>query len=80
MSERLKHMGRLEERKLKAKKLKLSIEGLRDSLRDHLDPFEPVEKLKLDLVAQQGIEIADKQISYKALLEEIEAIKKVLGR
>ncbi|MCP4158856.1 MAG: hypothetical protein GY760_02175 [Deltaproteobacteria bacterium] len=79
MTERLKHLGRLEEKRLKTKSLTLSIEGLRDSLRDLLDPFEPVESLKLDIVAQQAIEIAEKQISLKTLKSEIKAIKKALG-
>lgn len=80
MSERHKFMGRLEEKKIEAEKLKLKLEGLRDSIRDHLDPFDDVEELKLDVMAVQALEAADLQMKLQALREEIRAIKKVLGR
>lgn len=80
MTERLKFMGRLEEKNLQVKNLKLKIEGLVKSMREHLDPTEPVEDLRLDLVSQQALEAADNQIELKALLEEIKVIKKLLGR
>lgn len=80
MTERQKFMGRLEEAKLKAKALKLKAEGLRDSVRDHLDPFEEVFDLKLDVVAAQALELAELQIQHKAVSEKIKALEKSLGR
>lgn len=80
MSEILKHKGRLAEKELEAKKLKLRLEGLVKSLRDLLDPFESVEDLQGDIIADQGLELASYQVEYKRLLEEIKAINKVLGR
>ena len=80
MSERIKFMGRKQEKQEEAGKLKLSIDGLVESIRDHLDPFAEIEELNTELVAQQAIELAEKQIEYKGLLIEIKAINKVLGK
>lgn len=80
MSERLKFVGRLEEKRLLIEKLELQLAGLRDSIRDHLDPFEPIKDLKLDIVAQQALEMAELQIELKTAREEMQAIKKVLGK
>lgn len=80
MTEREKFMGRLEEAKLQAKSLKLKAEGLRDSVRDHLDPFEEVFDLKLDVVATQALELAELQIQHKAVSEKIKALEKSLGK
>jgi hypothetical protein len=78
-NERLKHLGRLEEKKENAKKLRLKIEGLRDAMRENLDQFEPVEDLKLDVVAEQAFEIRNCQIELIEINSTIKAIKKVLG-
>ncbi len=80
MSEQLKYRGRLAEKEMGAKKLKLHLEGLRKSLRDLLDLFEPVEDLEGGIIAAQGLEMAKDQATYKATLGEIKAIEKVLGR
>ncbi len=80
MSEYLRNQGRLAQDKEKAAKLELRIEGLRDSIRGNLDQFEPVENLKLDLVAEQAIEIRAQQIELIEVNAEIAAIKKALGR
>lgn len=80
MSERLKYQGRLAEKQQEAKSLKLRIEGLRDSIRDILDPFESVESLNMDVAAEQAFELAKLHIEYTRTLAEIAAIKKVLGK
>ena len=80
MSEYLRNQGRLAQDREKAAKLKLKIEGLRDSIRLNLDKFEPVENLKLNLVAEQAIEIRALQIELIEVNAEIAAIKKALGR
>jgi|YNPNPStandDraft_1061719.scaffolds.fasta_scaffold05420_10 hypothetical protein len=80
MTERLKFLGRLEEKRLHAERLRLKMQGLRDSIRDILDPFEPLEEINLAIAAQQAMELASLQIELKATLEEIAAIRKALGR
>lgn len=77
--ERIKHRGRLAEAREKASRLKLKLMGLVETMRSHLDPFEPVESLNLDLVAELAIEARAAQIDYQAVLEEIRAISKALG-
>lgn len=80
MSEQLKFKGRLAEKELGAGKLKLRIQGLRDSIRENLDPFEAVEDLKTDVAAEQAFELAQLHIEYMRTLQEIAAIKKALGK
>lgn len=80
MSEHLKFMGRLAEKELRAKEMDLKIQGLRDSIRDLLDPFEDVADLRVNVVAQQALQMAELHIEYRSVLEEIRAIRKALGR
>ena len=80
MSERLKFQGRLTEKELEAKTLRMKIEGLVKSMRDNLDPFEKPEELPLGLVSEQSFEIRNLQINLIAANDEIKAINKALGR
>lgn len=80
MSENLKFKGRLLEKEAQAKSLKLRIAGDVTALRDLLDPFVPAEKLKADVIAEQALELANKQIELTEVLAEIEAIKEALGK
>ena len=80
MNERLKFKGRLTEKKIEAEKLNLRIVGLRDSVRDLLDPFEDIKELRVEVAAEQMLEMAGLHADYKGLLEEITAIKKALGK
>jgi hypothetical protein len=80
MNERLKHLGRLEERKMEARKLELKMRGLVDSIRDILDPFERLDEIKGEQAAAQAVELATVQAQYKEVLAEIAAIKKALGK
>jgi hypothetical protein len=80
MSEILKYKGRLLEKEEHAKSLKLRMSGDITALRELLDPFIPVEKLKADVIAAQALELANKQIVLKETLAEIEAIKEALGQ
>lgn len=80
MSERLKHMGRRQEDKVKATGLKMGIEALRASIRDNLDPFDTVEKINGDMVAELAMELAGKLIDYRAVLAEIQQLDEILGR
>lgn len=83
MDERLKNQGRLAEKEIEAQRLKLRIEGLVDSIRDALDPFEAKESpedLKCDRAAELAIELARVHIEYLECIEIIRALKKALGR
>jgi hypothetical protein len=79
MNERLKHLGRLEESKLRAEELRLRMRGLIESLREHIDPFERYEELDTELIASQAMELGAAKIAYAGVLDEIKAIEKALG-
>ena len=80
MSERLKYQGRLAEKERRCRELKLRLEGLRDSIRDILDPFEKVEELKIEIAHSQMADMARTWTELKEMLAEIALIKKTLGR
>lgn len=80
MNERLKFQGRLAEKKLEEKKLRLRLDGLRNSIRELLDPFEDVAELNCEVMAEQALEMASLQVDLKAALDEIKAINKALGK
>ena len=80
MNERLKNMGHLQEKEMAAKRLELRIKGLRDSVRDCLDPFAGISDLKTEVAAEQAVELASLMVDYKETLAEIEAVRKALGR
>lgn len=80
MSEILKFQGRLGEKEMKARSLKLSAEGLIKSLREILDPFEPVEDLNIELASQEMANLEKTMLELRDTLHDITAIKKALGR
>jgi len=80
MNERLQHMGRLREKELELRRLKLKAEGLRDGIRSLLDPFEKIEQLRADVAAEQAMELALLHIKIVELAGEIAAIKRALGK
>lgn len=79
MSERLKYEGRLLEYRQQARQLKLRAEGLRDAIRDCLDPFEKIEQLKAERISQQAMELWGVVETYREILDEIARIEKELG-
>lgn len=79
MNEVLKFKGRLSEKELQAKSLRLRMAGDVTALRDLLDPTVAVDRLKTDVIAEQALELANKQIALKEVLAEIEAINRALG-
>ena len=79
MSERLKFQGRLAEKELEAKTLKLRIEGMIASIRSHLDPFENLENLKSRLIAGQAVDLSEYHTMYMETIDEIRLLKKELG-
>ena len=80
MNENLKFKGRLLEKSREAVGLTLRIKGLVASLRELLDPFEEIEDLKADMISEQAMELAARQIEYKEVKAEIKAIGKALGK
>jgi len=80
MTERLKYEGRLGVEKRKVKALELKMQGLRDSIRNILDPFEKLELIETDVAASQCVELSGLQIELKESLETIRALNKALGR
>jgi len=80
MSDNVKNIGRLAEKKLEAEALAIKISGLVDSIHDKADPFENIKDLATDIIASQGMELADARIKYLGVLDEIAALKKALGK
>ena len=79
MTEQLKFRGRLAEKKMAEKKLRLRMEGLRSSIREFLDPFEDVVNLNTEVATEQMIELAGLRIDLKETIDTIAALKKALG-
>ena len=79
MSERDKFQGRLSEQVLEAKRIELRLKGLCHSLRDLLDPFEGVEKMKGDQIADQALQFATLQIELKQVQTIIAEIRDILA-
>ena len=78
--ERVKFEGRLALNRRQRTETQLRLQGLVRSLRDHLDPILPVERLEGELIAALALDLANLQIHYRELLREAQAIKDVLGR
>ena len=79
MSERLKFQGRLAEKELEAKTLKLRIDGMIASIRSQLDPFENIENLKSRLIAGQAVDLSEYHTMYMETIDEIRLLNKELG-
>ena len=78
--ERLQFQGRLGEKKIEAKKIELKANGLVDTMRNGLSPFEAIEDLNTELIVEQALDLAQSKIDYIAILKEIKAIQKALGK
>lgn len=79
MNERLKYQGRLVEKRIEAKNLKLRIEGIIDSIRSHLDPFDKIENIKARVVARQAVDLSEYHTMYTTALDEIQKLKEEIG-
>lgn len=77
--ERLRALGRLEEKRIEAGRLRNKLLELRDSVRRYFDAYEPVESIKAPLGVQSAVEFAATQEVYKDLLDDIAAIKRDWG-
>lgn len=79
MGERMKFQGRLSEQMLEAKRLELRLKSLCNSLRDLLDPFENIEEMKGDQIADQALQFATLQLELKQVKAIIASIREILG-
>ena len=74
------HQGRLAIRQDEARKLKLKIKSLLESILLYLDPLENYEELEIDVAFSQMTELVASWTEYKEILADIKAANKVLGR
>ncbi len=79
MNERLIWQGQKQEKELAAGQLKISIEGLRDSLRILLNPHANVVDMDPGAITQQAFDLGDKLARYRGLQAEIKNINRSLG-
>jgi hypothetical protein len=79
MNERLKYQGRLVEKRIEAKNLKLRIQGMIYSIRSHLDPFDKIENIKARVVARQAVDLSEYHTMYTTALDEIQKLKEEIG-
>ena len=74
------HQGRLAIRQDEARKLKIKIKGLLESILLYLDPLENYEELEIDVAFSQMTELVATWTEYKEILADIKAANKILGR
>lgn len=80
MNERLKFEGRAAEKKRELFGVGLRIKGLRDSIREKLDPFAEIEDINAEVVSAEAFDLAGLWAKYRELQMSIAAIEKALGR
>lgn len=79
MSERLKMLGRMEELRLLAERLRMEIEDCRKSLRELLVPAESPGEYEDKLVSFKGVRFAAAVVRYRAVVSLMADIRKELG-
>jgi hypothetical protein len=79
VNERLENQGRLQELKLKAKNLELSIKGLIHTLRAETNPFKEIAEMNAELIHEQAFELAQKIGKFKEYQTKVKALKNALG-
>ncbi|MHB9075804.1 MAG: hypothetical protein ACYC6G_20065 [Desulfobaccales bacterium] len=78
--ERLKLESRLTVLETQVVRERLRLEGLRDSLRDLLDPVAPVESLDWDNITALALDSAEARVALSRTLENIGKLKDHLGK
>lgn len=79
MSERLKWLGRLEQRRLDASRLELQIRSHLETIRDMLDPHVPIEDVRMREAAELAVLAAGLQQRLLEMQREIRALRMDLG-
>ena len=77
--ERLTLRGRLAVKETEARRLRMLIEGDIASVRALLDPFAPVEELRMEAATEQMIELAGRHAEYVGVVGEMRAMRRALG-
>jgi len=80
VSEILKYQGKLLEKEHEAKTARLRMDGLVISLRDLLDPTDPVDALDTEQIADQALALRGLAIDLSGITAEIAKIKKLIGK
>ncbi len=80
MSEFLAYEGKLAQLKQQAYEQKVALESHRDSLREKLSLIAPIEALDSEAIQALAIKLGSGVNEYRATLDEILRIAKVLGR
>lgn len=79
MNERLVNQGKLQDFKLKARALELSISGLLHTLRTEINPHNEIEEMNAELIHEQAFELSQKIDQFKGYQAKIKALKEALG-
>ena len=77
--ERLTLRGRLAVKEAEARRLRMLIEGDIASVRALLEPFAPIEELRMEAATEQMIELAGRHADYLGVVGEIRAMRRALG-
>ena len=77
--ERLTLRGRLAVKEAEARRLRILCESDIAAVRALLDPFAPVEELRMEAATEQMIELAGRHAEYVGVVGEIRAMRKALG-
>ena len=77
--ERLTLRGRLAVKEAEARRLRMLCESDIASVRGLLDPFAPVEELRMEAATAQVVELAGRHAEYVGVVGEMRAMRKALG-
>ena len=77
--ERLTLRGRLAVKEAEARRLRMLVESDIAALRALLDPFAPVEELRMEAATEQMIELAGRHAEYVGVVGEMRAMRRALG-
>lgn len=78
-TERLAYQGRRAELLQEEKSLRIAMQGLRDAMRQKLNPLLPEEELPAEELAVLGVELGLKHTSLVRNLREQSQIREILG-
>ena len=77
--ERLTLRGRLAVKETEERRLRMLNEGDIASVRALLEPFAPIEELRMEAATEQMIELAGRHADYLGVVGEIRAMRRALN-
>ena len=77
--ERLTLRGRLAVKEAEARRLRMLCESDIAAVRALLEPFAPIEELRMEAATEQMIELAGRHAEYVGVVGEMRAMKRALG-